>query len=167
MILAMASKSMLLKTVIVAAALVILFIAVSPLLPESNPSQAMPAAQAGSATVCFQSACVNAELAETMEERSQGLMYRERLEEGEGMLFVFETESTHSFWMKNTLIPLDMIWIGKDMRVVHIEHAVPCTTENCKSYTPNKPALYVLETNAGFAEKNGIKVGNIATIDYN
>ncbi len=163
----MASKSMLLKTVIVAVALVMLFIAVSPLLPESNPSQAgfLAKPEPGSATVCFPSTCVNAELAQTREERSQGLMHREHLEGG--MLFVFESEGTHSFWMKNTLIPLDMIWIGKDMRVVHIEHAVPCTTESCRSYTPSAPALYVLETNAGFAEKNGIRVGDITTIDYN
>lgn len=164
----MASKSILLKTVIVAVALVMLFIAVSPFLPESNPSQALPSAQLAepdSALVCFQSACINAELAETGEERSQGLMFREHLEEG--MLFVFETESIHSFWMKNTLIPLDMIWIGKNKQVVHLEHAVLCTTENCGLYTPSAPALYVLETNAGFVETNGVSVGDTVGIDYN
>jgi uncharacterized membrane protein (UPF0127 family) len=110
--------------------------------------------------VCFPSTCIQAEVADTAEERSRGLMYREQLEEGEGMLFVFEEEAAHSFWMKNTLIALDIIWVGRNKKVVHVETTLPCTTEACQSYVPNTPALYVVEANAGFAEDNGIEVGD-------
>ncbi len=109
--------------------------------------------------VCFPNTCINAELAETPEKRRQGLMYREQLGAGEGMLFVFETEAVYGFWMKNTLIPLDIIWLDSSKKVVHIETAVPCTTERCISYTPSAAALYVVEANAGFAEENGIEIG--------
>ncbi len=168
----MASKSMLLKTVLVVAAVGILFLAVEYFeMLSNNVSQALPATQSvepetNPVQVCFPNACIEAELAQTPEKRSQGLMFRQVLREGEGMLFAFETEAVYSFWMKNTLIPLDMIWVDSSKKVVHIEHAIPCTTERCQSYTPSVAALYVVEVNAGFAEENNIKIGDAVEFDY-
>ena len=91
------------------------------------------------------------EIANTNEERSQGLMYREKLEEGHGMLFVFEKVKVYEFWMKNTLIPLDMIWLDEDFDIVDVQTAVPCPVEeeNCPTYKPKGVAKYVLEVNGG------------------
>ena len=91
-------------------------------------------------------------------------MYRESLGEDEGMLFVFEEEGEYNFWMKNTIIPLDMIWIDSEGRIVHIEYdAQPCE-ENCELIRPEIEARYVLEINSGLSEKLGIKVGDSVEI---
>ena len=68
---------------------------------------------------------VRAELAVNDEERARGLMFRDQLMADQGMLFVFAEDEPHSFWMKNTLIPLDMLWLGSDRRIIHIEKNVP------------------------------------------
>ncbi len=106
--------------------------------------------------VCFSNNCIEAEIAVTSQERQKGLMFRKSLPENQGMFFVFGKADLHSFWMKDTYIPLDIIWIDKN-RVVHIEQAVPCK-ENCPSYKPDNPAKYILETNAGFAKN--IQIGD-------
>lgn len=98
------------------------------------------------------------EVADTQEAREVGLMNREHLEGG--MLFVFDSEGKHGFWMKNTLIPLDMIFISGDGKVVSIREAVPCEADPCQLYHPDKPAKYVVEVNAGFSGENGINVGD-------
>jgi uncharacterized membrane protein (UPF0127 family) len=102
---------------------------------------------------------ITAELAVTPRERERGLMFRERLEPDQGMLFVFEEEDLYSFWMKNTLIPLDIIWLNSHQQIVHLEKNVPpCQADPCPSYTPRYPALYVLELKAGEADRNGLKL---------
>ena len=107
---------------------------------------------------------VNVEIADDNEERTKGLMLREKLNENEGMLFVFENEGYQAFWMKNTLIPLDIIFIGKDLGIVDIKNAVPCKEENCALYKSSKPAKYVLEVNDHFTIKNNIKIGDKITL---
>lgn len=102
---------------------------------------------------------VNVEIADDDSERSRGLMFRENLEENSGMLFVFEDEDYYGFWMKNTLIPLDMIFISNDLEIVDIKYAVPCDDE-CINYTPKEKAKYVLEVNGNFTIENNISVGN-------
>ena len=92
--------------------------------------------------------------------RMTGLMFREKLEEDEGMLFVFEDENYRSFWMKNTLIPLDMIFIDGGLKIVDIKNEVPCKEDPCALYASKKPARYVLEVNSGFTGKNSIREGN-------
>ena len=83
---------------------------------------------------------VTAELAVTDAQRARGLMNRERILPDQGMLFVFEEEAAHSFWMKNTLVSLDMLWLDRDRRIIHIERDVPpCTSDPCPSYGPGKP----------------------------
>ncbi len=133
--------------------------------PDSDNSQ-KARLEPSSVQVCFSNACIEAELAETPVQISQGLMFREYLGEEEGMLFVFEKEAIYSFWMKNTLIPLDIIWLSKSKKIVHIEHAIPCTTKKCRSYMPKATAMYAIEVNSGFAEKNGAKIGDTVEFEH-
>ena len=105
---------------------------------------------------------VLAEIVDTPEKRSAGLMYREKLGSNRGMFFIFEREQTLTFWMKNTLIPLDMIFMDGNYKIVDInENAQPCESGKiCMLYVSRKPAKYVLEVNAGFVEKNNLKTGD-------
>lgn len=108
---------------------------------------------------------VNVELAETPEEIGYGLMNRESLGEDSGMLFVFDDEDYRSFWMKNMIIPLDMIFISADGAIVDIKESFgPCVTGSCASYRSKEKAMYVLEVNAGFAGKNNINEGDTVVI---
>lgn len=115
--------------------------------------------------VCFANDCFRVELAQTPEERAQGLMFREDLRKDEGMLFIFQTEEEHSFWMKNTLIPLDIIWIDQNNDVVFIsKNTQPCSEDNCPSINPNKMARYVLELKGGTSEEIKLNIGDKAEI---
>ncbi|MFH1452251.1 MAG: DUF192 domain-containing protein [archaeon] len=89
------------------------------------------------------------EVADSYAERQIGLMYRESLCENCGMLFIFEDEAVRSFWMKNTLIDLDIIFINSDFEVVDYVSMKPCEGEICESYLSKKLAKYVLEINGG------------------
>jgi uncharacterized membrane protein (UPF0127 family) len=118
--------------------------------------------------VCFNKNCFDVELADTDEARFKGLQNRTSLKEHSGMLFVFPYEAKHSFWMKETLIALDMIWLDYSHRVVFIAHDVPpCKADPCPTYSPNDEALYVLEINAGEAKRLGIKKGDEAIFRLN
>ncbi|MCX6565823.1 MAG: DUF192 domain-containing protein [Candidatus Aminicenantes bacterium] len=102
---------------------------------------------------------VTAELAISDAERAQGLMYREKIGADQGMLFCFPEEDYHAFWMKNTIIALDMLWLDKDRRIVHIEKNVPpCKEDPCPSYPPSRPGSYVLELGAGGADLYNLKL---------
>ncbi len=102
---------------------------------------------------------ITAELATTDEKRQLGLMFREKINYDQGMLFVFEEEGIHSFWMKNMKIPLDFLWLDKNKRIIHIEEGVPpCKRDPCPSYTPRYPAMYVLELKAGSVNENGLEL---------
>ena len=102
---------------------------------------------------------VKVEIADNNEERAKGLMFRSFLEQGSGMLFVFDDEDYHSFWMKNTLIPLDALFISKSFEIVDIKHMEPCKQDPCISYRAIKPAKYVLEVSGNFTIKNKIRPG--------
>ena len=104
---------------------------------------------------------VNAEIADTALKKMKGLMFRSSLGEIDGMLFLFDTEGYYGFWMMNTSIPLDIIWINSDKKIIFIEHNIqPCQENACESFTSNETAKYVLELNAGTAEKVGLKIGD-------
>ncbi len=106
------------------------------------------------------------EVAETPEERSRGLMYRESLEDRRGMVFVYGEEERRSFWMKNTYIPLDMVFVGEDGRVNAVRHASPqpnASVSELRRYTGD--AKYVIETNRGFANETGVGEGTRVEID--
>jgi len=100
------------------------------------------------------------EIADTDAKTERGLMYRHAMADDHGMLFVFPTPSTAGFWMKNTFIPLDIIFLDKDGKVLAVHHRIP---HDETGMGPSTPALYVIELNAGTAEKIGLKPGD--TID--
>ena len=97
------------------------------------------------------------ELAQTAEEKTQGLMFRTNLTGG--MLFMYDEEKTRQFWMKNTLIPLDIVYINSEKQITTIHHATPCVTDACQIY-PGR-AQYVLEVNFNFTNENNIQEGDL------
>jgi hypothetical protein len=104
---------------------------------------------------------VAVEIADTPELQQRGLMFREHLAPGEGMVFIFPSVGYYPFWMKNTLIPLDMIWVGPDRKVVSVAHSVPpCKADPCPNYSPKGDALYVVEVVGGFAKKHQVREGD-------
>jgi hypothetical protein len=96
------------------------------------------------------------ELALTSEAQEKGLSDRNKIEENEGMLFVFEKPSINNFWMKDMKFPIDIIWINKDKKVIYIEKNINPNTYP-QAFGPNKESQYVLEINALFSEKNNLK----------
>jgi uncharacterized membrane protein (UPF0127 family) len=98
------------------------------------------------------------EVAKTANERAKGLMGRKHLGQDEGMFFIFEEERYHSFWMKDTLIPLSIAFIDQEGRIVRITDMKPLTLE---SHHPPIPILYALEMKKGWFSMNGIKVGDM------
>ncbi len=150
----------------VVALVALLLVALYVLIPRvTTPQPTLPLA-----TVTITSPSgpvqVSAEIADEPEEWSRGLSFRTSLAEGSGMLFVFDDERVRSFWMKDTLIPLDVIFIGGDLVVVHIvERALPCEADPCPLYGSGAPVLYALEVNADFARVHGIRVGAEVTIE--
>jgi len=112
--------------------------------------------------IYFQGHVLNVHIANTPKERQRGLMFREELGENEGMLFVYEEEDYRSFWMKNTLIPLDIIFLNAEKEVINVETARPepnVSDSNLMTYGSERPAKYVLEVNAGFAEDFSVSEG--------
>jgi hypothetical protein len=105
---------------------------------------------------------VTTEVARTEEERNRGLMYRRELAPMAGMLFVFRQSEPLTFWMRNTFLPLDMIFIKSDRRVLGVvENATPMTDDPRRVEGDSQ---YVLEVNAGFAARHGIRAGTV--IDF-
>lgn len=108
---------------------------------------------------------IQAELADTPFKRATGLMYRDHLKKDHGMLFVFGQPHAWSFWMKNTKIALDLIWLDDKKRVVHIERNVPICTkadDSCPQYRPNsEDAVFVLEIAGGTADSYKIEKGSM------
>jgi uncharacterized membrane protein (UPF0127 family) len=106
---------------------------------------------------------IYAEVADTPQKRAEGLMYREHLGADRGMLFTFSQAQAWVFWMKNTKIPLDLIWVNEKKQIVHIEQHVPICTrtdDSCPQYRPNEDALYVLELAGGRAETLKLERGS-------
>jgi len=117
--------------------------------------------------VCIRDRCFSVEIAANQSQRQYGLMNREHLDPDKGMLFVFENEGNYRFWMKNTQIPLDIIWINSSQDIVYIERNVqPCTLDFCPSIDPGKNASYVLEINGGLSDKYNLKVGDKTNISF-
>jgi uncharacterized protein len=102
------------------------------------------------------------EVADDQDETMRGLMFRKHLPWNAGMLFVFYDEEPRTFWMKNTLIPLDMIFVDSNLKIVDIkENVPPCAQgDECPLYPSRERAQYVLEVNAGFVQENSIKIGD-------
>jgi len=106
------------------------------------------------------------ELATTPKQHSLGLMFRDRMDSDHGMLFIFPSATTRSFWMKNTRIPLDILYFDENLRLVSVAKNVkPCRTPQCPAYSSAGPARYVLELNAGKASELGVKPGDELVLD--
>lgn len=107
---------------------------------------------------------LTAVIADTAELRALGLGGYTRLKENEGMLFVFEDADIHGFWMKDTLFPIDIIWIDEDKKIVDVwKNATPESYPETR--VPRRPAKYVLEVNAGLYEKYRLKVGDVLELE--
>lgn len=118
-------------------------------------------------TIVLAGKTIKVVVADTPRLRSQGLMYKTYLPENNGMLFVFDFEDYHAFWMKNTKIPLDIIWLNSDKRIVDIEkYVTSCLSDPCPIYVPNKKAKYALELNAGWTEDNNIFIGDYVEFQF-
>ena len=100
------------------------------------------------------------EIADTPDKQQLGLMFRESMPRDHGMLFIFSGETMRSFWMKNTRIPLDIMYFDKDLKLVSVAVAKPCRTPRCPTYASEGPAQYVLELNAGKAAELGVRPGD-------
>ena len=112
----------------------------------------------------FEGVVFDVELAVTPEQRAKGLMGREHLGDREGMLFIYEVEGLHGFWMRGMVIPLDIMWIDADGVVAGVTANVSPAPEGTtpEFYSPPRPILYVLEVNAGLAAPVGIRAGSQA-----
>lgn len=101
------------------------------------------------------------EVADSEEARIRGLMFRESIPDNYGMLFVFDEENIRSFWMKNTLIYLDIIYLNKNKRIVDMYINVPpCKNDPCKNYISAEPAKYVLELKGNRVKDLNLKKGD-------
>ena len=101
------------------------------------------------------------EIAADEKSREHGLMDRTEMAADHGMLFVFDDDAMRGFWMKNTKIPLDMLFFDADRKLVSVQHRVPpCVADPCAAYSSGAPARYVLELNAGESEKIGLTSGD-------
>ena len=124
-------------------------------------SARLPAA--GTAWVVLRGDTVVAEMARTGEQRAAGLMNRSRVPDGTGMLFVFEDAAVRSFWMKDTYVPLDIAFIGPDLRIVDIQRMEPEVTE---TYDSAAPAMFALEVRQGWLAEHGWRVGDVVEITF-
>ena len=135
---------------------------------QQPPPPAPPAATASGPRVIFPDGAVfHVELATDDLTRAQGLMFRDRLRENTGMLFLFPASQPQAFWMKNTLIPLDMVFLDDRGRIVDVQFDVPpCRADPCPGY-PANPVVsrYVLEVAAGIARKHGLGPGSVLRLE--
>ena len=126
----------------------------SPAPAEATPSGARPRVVLPSGTV------YSVEIADTPEAQANGLKFRESLPEKTGMLFLFRDGGIHRFWMKNTMIPLDIIWLDPEGKVIFISaNTPPCKADPCPNYGPDDAVDSVLEIAGGMAAKENVTVG--------
>lgn len=122
---------------------------------------ALPACAADGPSVELKGQRYSVEIAEDDATRAQGLMDRTTMAADHGMLFVFQDDAPRAFWMKNTKIPLDMLFFDAQRRLVSVQRDVqPCLADPCRGYSSGAPARYVLELNAGEAAKLGLHPGD-------
>jgi uncharacterized membrane protein (UPF0127 family) len=134
----------------------------APPAPATTTTTTIAPAASGPRVVFPNGFTVAVEIAATPELRAQGLMYRDHLEPARGMLFFFPDDGVYDFWMKNTMIPLDMVWIDAGRTIVHIKSDVPpCRVDPCPSYDPGVEARYILEVAGGEAARRGFRVGDV------
>lgn len=101
---------------------------------------------------------IDIEIAEDDNSRTQGLMYRYKMKENQGMFFIFPYQTYQSFWMRNTVMPLDIIFVNKDNDIVKVHRNAEPYDES--AYPSNAPAIYVVEVNAGYTKSYNINEGD-------
>ncbi|HWS26593.1 MAG TPA: DUF192 domain-containing protein [Xanthomonadales bacterium] len=118
-------------------------------------------------TVTLREQTFNVEIADDNSERARGLMYRDQMAADAGMLFLFDRQEAQAFWMKNTRIPLDILYFDNGWILVGWSlNTPPCSLgDRCPSYPSQAPARYVLELNAGTAERIGVKLGDKLSVE--
>jgi len=108
----------------------------------------------------FNNISLKAEVASEPQDRERGLMFRDSLNEDEGMLFIFKTPQVCYFWMKNMRFPIDIIWLSEDKEILGLnQNLLPCN-DLCDSISSKKPVKFVLEVNAGFIQRHMVKIGD-------
>ena len=138
------------------------------LLIEENPRHSIDSAEpAKEAQVVVNDKAMQVAIADTPDKRSLGLSLRDSMPRDRGMLFVFDEEGVYAFWMKNMEFNLDIIWINSTGTVVQVEKNLKPCLDICPSYESGKPALYVLEVNAGVSDELGIREGTTVNIVFN
>ncbi|PSG98939.1 MAG: hypothetical protein BRC29_02305 [Nanohaloarchaea archaeon SW_7_43_1] len=108
-------------------------------------------------------ATISYETAVSDTEKREGLMLREELDENHGMIFVYDKSEKRSFWMKNTLIPLDIVFLDSEKRIINIEKAYPepdAADSELRRYQSDAPAQYVIEVNQNYTDRNNIESGD-------
>ncbi len=154
------------KPFLVAASILVSLALIPTLAPGGTADYAGAPEGARPAAIFPDGHLFHLEIARTPEERGRGYMFRDRVGPEEGMLFLFPTEDFYAFWMKNCRVPLDIIWLSGEMRVVHLEGKVPpCRRDPCPSYPPMSKARFVLEVQAGMAEKSGLRIGDAIRVN--
>jgi uncharacterized membrane protein (UPF0127 family) len=101
---------------------------------------------------------ITVEMARTEEEKTQGLMHRKKLPDGEGMIFIYDRDQQMSFWMKNTVIPLSIAFIASDGRIIEIKDMQPLDLSSVRS---SRSVRYALETPQGWFDRAGVKPGDV------
>ncbi|VVB74100.1 putative ACR [uncultured archaeon] len=107
---------------------------------------------------------ITAWVADTQQARTTGLMGMQSIGEKEGMLFVYDRPGKYAFWMKDTIMSLDIIFVSSDMRIISIQRMEPCAQEPCEIYPPPSDIMYAIEVKGGFAERNGLETGQTVAI---
>jgi uncharacterized membrane protein (UPF0127 family) len=131
--------------------------------PTTQTSDDASVPPAGYAWVVFGADTVLAEVASTAEERAEGLMYRDDVPDGTGMLFVFQDSQPRAFWMANTYVPLDIAYMDPSYRIVDIIQMEPLVTD---SYPSSAPSMFALEVRQGWFAEQDIDVGAVADIVF-
>jgi uncharacterized membrane protein (UPF0127 family) len=133
----------------------------------SSSTATQPSSMRVGAVVFGPSERLNVRIAETEQERQAGLMNVMALAENDGMAFLFDQPVTSTFWMKDTLIPLSIAFVGPDGRVVSITDMRPCETDPCPTYAALGPYTFAVEANLGWFKEHGIVAGDRARLEAN
>jgi len=144
--------------IVVIALLAVVFL-VSPRIIHKNGDNGVEVQTSQINTAEINGAVFSVDISDTEMERNRGLSGREQLATDEGMLFVFEESGIYPFWMKDMNFPIDIVWIGEDLRIVYVkENATPESFP--EAFSPDIFARYVLEVNAGTTKSKKFKIGD-------
>ncbi len=165
----MIKKLVIAASIIAAVAAAIVVLVLMPSLTQHGQTQTqMPTYNYEVRKITINGVTLDVEIADDSKKMERGLMFRDTLPENRGMLFVFDQERKYTFWMMNMTFDLDIIWLDTNGKVVYtVEDAKPCIdaahTSSC-SFSPDRPAKYVLEVNSGFVQKHGINENSVMRI---